>query len=266
MNARKTIALRIVHGATVSTVARTRTAARRHRRASVANRARAAAAGASGPGPQHPQGHDRHEVEGELAREGREAPEKARGRGRAARAARVGRERPLDRPPQEQQEHRLRPVVGGVPEELRIEGRDGGGEEARPAPEGESAGPAHDGHEEGAEDDLGPEDGPHRAEGAEERADEVRVDRGVEDEVAAQRRERHRRPPDPAADLDPARLVAGQARSRLEQQIGHPEGERHRGQGGESPARRGLRRGRGLGGSGHEDRPILDRPAARRVR
>ena len=154
--------------------------------------------------------------------------------------------------------------MGGVPEDLGIGGRGSRGQEAHPAPEGESADPSHDRDEQGAEDDLGPQDGPHRAEGPEERADEVRIHRRVEDEVAAQRRERHRRPPDPPADLDPARLVAGQGAGRLEEQIGHPEGQRHRSQDGKGPDRRGQRRGRGLGGSGHEDRPILDRPAARR--
>ncbi len=206
---------------------------------------------ATGARPEQPQGRDRHEVEGELPCEGREAPEEAGDRGHAARAARVGRERPLDGTPQEKQVHRLRPVVRGVPDELGVERGRGRGEKARPAPEGESAGPAHDGDEQGPEEDLGPQDGLHRAEGTEERADEIRVDRGIEDEVAPERRERHCRPRDPPAQLDPAGLVAGQGAERLERQVGGPDEEGGQGEEGEGSPGRGLRRGRIRQGLAH---------------
>ena len=60
----------------------------------------------------------------------------------------------------------------------------------------EGPGPSDHRDEERPEHDLRPEDGLHRAEGAEEGPHEVRVDRRVEDQVAAKRREAHRRPPD----------------------------------------------------------------------
>ena len=170
-------------------------------------------------------------------------------------------------PHRSEQVHRLRPVVGGVPEELRIEGRErprpGGPpgarrRERRPGPRRGRAGRPSD--------DLGPQDGPHRAEGAEERR------RRSTGRPGGRRRGRCASGENATAGrpiLRPISIQLGSspvsAQRRLEQQVGHPEGERHRGQADESPAERGQRRGRGLGGSGHEDRPILDPQAARRL-
>ena len=237
-----------------------------HRRGQVSNRARAGRAAGFGPGPGHPQGHDRHEVEGELAREGREAPEKAGDRGRAARAARVGRERPLDRPPQEQQEQRLRPVVGGVPEELRIEGRDGGGEEARPGARRRERRPGPRRGRAGRRGRPGPTGRPAscRRRGRARRRSTGRPGGRRRGRCAAART-----PPPAARSGGRSRSSSARRRSGAQRGSRSRIGATRRASATAVRTTRARpsgahRRGRGLGGRGHEDRPILDRPAALR--
>jgi hypothetical protein len=142
--------------------------------------------------------------------------------------------------------------VRRVPDEIGIEGRRGSREQADAPAEGEGAHPADRRDEERAQQHLGPKNGLHRPERAEEAAHEVRVDRGIEDQVAAKGREADHRPPDLPPDLDPARLVAGEGATGLDEQPGDSHAERGEGEGGEGPVGRGASRGRGWGGRGHE--------------
>ncbi len=172
--ASKTTQLRIVQGRTTSTAAARSTAARRD---------------APRPPPREPEGGEGEEVEDGLAGEDREAPQQARGEGGPRPALPVGGEQALHGPPQQDGEDRLGPEVGREPDELGVEGRDPGGDEAGPLPEDAAPGEAEGGHEEDAGEALRVL---HRLEGAEEgegHADEVEVERRVEDEAQPQRRE-----------------------------------------------------------------------------
>ena len=102
---------------------------------------------------------------------------------------RVGRDEPLEGPPEQHGEDGLRPEVGREPDELGVEGRDAGGQEPDLLAEDAHAEETERRDEEGAEDAL---HDLHRGQAVREgddRAEEVRVERRVEDELQAQRRE-----------------------------------------------------------------------------
>jgi hypothetical protein len=195
------------------------------------------APGTPGPPPGQPQGGHGQEVEHRFASEDGEPEEDARDRGGARRGPGVGREQPLHRPPQQGGEEGLRPEVRGEPDELGVERGEAGRGEAGPLAERARPGEPGRGDEQGPGEALGDLDRDEAPEQGGQPADEVEVERRVEDEPQAQGGEADvEGGEDLRAPGQPHRLVGHREGGRLE---GHPE-KTHRepgqGQGQQAPA------------------------------
>ncbi len=189
----------------------------------------------SGAPPGQPDRHQRNEVERRLPGQDRNTPQKAGQGGRPQRRQAVGGEEALEAPPEENDEERLHPEMRGEPDELRVEGGDGGRDDTGPWAEKASADPAQGRNEQRRDDRLSQL---HRGQGPKHRvksADEIEVERRMENHREAHRREgdfgrrQHLRSPGGPHDLVAHRI--GGRLQRQEEQARQQPGERQQDEG-----------------------------------